>query len=333
MMMKIFLFSLLLIPMSSWAQTIAEANQSIIDTCGKSGGKMTQFTAGKCEFQRCVYDDNKSDGKYYRSGDNKKTNCTPAELKVELDKISTDLDVTVTNGNTSGSASGSASGAASGSASGAASGSASGAASGSASGAASGSGDGSGGIRCEYVLSGVLSGSHPCAKYCKKQWLTGREGTERKKCRECIERYSSENGGDLIVDWSKIPGGKPSSKKDVHVGGVQVKTGEIICYDIKTGAIVSRTGSGSGGLCPNGSSTSPGGVVIVGGTVSGATSGATSGSGNGSGTVVINTGGNTNTGLALPSFCQTGKKRDQKKCDAWLMNNARFQCSSIGSAA
>jgi hypothetical protein len=174
------------------------------------------------------------------------------------------------------------------------------------------------------VTSGILSSSHACAKYCKKHWLTGKEGAERKKCRDCIEKYSVENGGDLVVDWSKIPGGKPN-KHTVVVGGVQVRTGEIICYDIKTGAIVSRTGTGS--VCPSGSSTSPGGVVINGGT--------TSGSGNGNGGVVINGGGSVsgNGGLPLPSFCQTGKKRDQKKCDAWLVNNARFQCSSSGNAA
>jgi hypothetical protein len=255
--------------------------------------------------------------------------------------------VVATGGAQSGNQSGSQSGAQSGSQSGAQSGSQSGAQSGSQSGSQSGAQSGSqsgaqsgaqggvsiganGGIVCEYVVSGVLAGNHPCVKYCKKHWLTGKEGEERKKCRNCIEKYSVENGGDLVVDWSKIPGGKPN-KHTVSVGGVGVRTGEIICYDIRTGAIVTRIGSS--GLCPSGSSTTPGGTVVVGGGVSGSGNGTGVGvaAGGGAGTgVTINVGGSAGAGgnLQLPEFCKSKKKADKIACENWMRLNSRFACSS-----
>jgi hypothetical protein len=171
----------------------------------------------------------------------------------------------------------------------------------------SNSGSNGGDIVCEYVVSGTLSSNHPCAKKCRKNFW-GREGLERAACRKCIEQYAIENGGDLVVDWSKIPGGKPN-KTSVTIKGVGVRTGEIICYDSK-GNIVSRVASGS--ACPSGSSAN-GGVVVTG-----------NGNGNGTGTVTIN--GNTN--VQLPSFCTSGKRRDQKACDAWMRANARYACAS-----
>ena len=146
---------------------------------------------------------------------------------------------------------------------GASSGSTSGATSGAQDGATTGGHDGSGDVHCEYVMSGVLSSSHTCTRYCKKNWLSGKETTERTKCRECIEKYSTENGGDLVVDWTQIPGGRPN-KSTVVIGGVRVKKDKMVNIVRKPGHDLEdcvKEDDGQKISCPDGVYVKTGSVV------------------------------------------------------------------------
>lgn len=67
-----------------------------------------------------------------------------------------------------------------------------------------------------------LPSNHACTKVCRVN-MWGREGGEKFNCRVCLEKYSVENGGDLKIDWSKIPDGKPN-KYAVQIPGVTSKT-------------------------------------------------------------------------------------------------------------
>lgn len=317
---NIAFFLLMALPFTgAQAQTIAEANQAVIDACGRAGGKMTKFTAGKCDFQRCIYSDNKSDGTFYRSGDNQRSNCSEAELKTELQKIRDDLDIDLGPRSAGGSGGGS-------STSGSAGGSGSG---GSGAGGASGSGAGDAGaggmtIVCDFVEGGLsLSPGSKCYKECTKKVNGVRVAvTDTEKCRKCLNKhYKSADGSPLRF--------KTPVRGTVNLPDVRVRTGEIQCRDLNTGKVVNVVGT----TC------SPGTVIVTDGSGAGTVvvGSARPSAGGGATTVVVATGG-TGGGASvstegLPAFCLSDKKKDKQQCAEYLARQDRFRCASSSSAS
>lgn len=306
---NIALFLFLALPMGAQAQelSIADANQAVIDSCGANGGKMTKFSAGKCDFQRCVYSDNKSDGTFYRAGDNQKSNCTDSELQKELQKIKDDLGIDLDNNGGSGRGSrngrdGDGDG-----------GDGRGGRDGRDGDRAGGSGDsGDMAIVCDFGSVNLkLPPGDKCYKKCTKKVNGVRVAdTGSRSCRKCIEKYHRNADGSPIVFTTDVRG-------TVTLPDVQVRTGEIICRDIKTGRQVTVVGT----KCQ------PGQVIV--------TSGGASAGGSSGGVIVVNggTSGSSSSSANLPAFCLSDKKSDKKKCAEYLARQDRFRCASGSDTA
>jgi len=282
--LAIFLITL---PLKIRAQDeLVTANENIIQACKKAGGTMTDFTAGKCYFKKCVYKEKKTE--IYLSGTNTNTNCSDEELKQAVSQINAEIGISVNSGSGSGVNSGSGGG-------------------GNSSGSGGG-GTGEGTIICEELEGeGRIGPGMPCYRECKKR------GLERKKCVECLLKHP----GLYNVKREHLPRdrqGRVIGDTGVDLGGaVRVRTGTIICKDAN-GRIISVNGS----ICPNGS------------TVYHPT---TPGTGGGTGSVVVTTPGGSGSGagganIQFPSYCNTGRRRDMRRCREWIDLNARFLCSS-----
>jgi hypothetical protein len=333
---NIAFFLLMAVPFGVHAAdpTIAEANQTVIDTCKKTGGEFKGFTVGECEYQRCVYSDNKSDGKYYRSGDNKKTNCTDEQLKKALEGVrdSLGVDLEPRKGSTNGSANGGVTANANGGVTANANG-----------GTANADTDGK--VECREELGDVVMTPNAACYY----ECTGIDGSifnrhrvfkiGKKGCIDCLL------ASGYTVNPKFLPKDKQGNiKGTIAAKGVLAPTGRIICEWIPNNKL-GKNGQfeHQGTSCPSDSRTVsgtalPNGQVVVGNGTgnSGGVRGRVVGTGSNGGQVIISGGvtasaggGSVTVGTSgLPAFCIEGKHYDKKACLKWRQSSGRFHCSS-----